>query len=70
MKVLGRVEYFNPVRAFGFVVDAEEPRTKRFFHKTHIVYGTPLTGRLCMYTTGETTKGKVALDIEILGGAE
>ena len=68
MKVLGRIEYYNPVRAFGFVTDADEPHTKRFFHFTTVISGTPQTGRICLYETGSTMKGEVALDLEVLIG--
>jgi cold shock CspA family protein len=68
MKMLGRIEYYNPDRAFGFVIDAEEPCIKRFFHLTTIISGTPQTGRLALYEAGTTTKGKVALDLEVLIG--
>lgn len=69
MKILGRIEYYNPQRAFGFAVDADEPHAKRFFHITTIISGTPQTGRLCLYEAGKTAKGDVALDVEVLGGA-
>jgi cold shock CspA family protein len=68
MKTKGHIEFFNPSRGFGFVIDAEEPRTERFFHFTNVVAGTPLTGRLCVYETGATLKGPVALDIEVVVG--
>lgn len=71
MKILGRVEYYNPERGYGFVIDVDESRrVKRFFHKTHIAAGTPVTGRLAQYEAGQTSRGLCALDIEIFGGAD
>lgn len=68
MKILGRVEYYNSDRGFGFVIDVDETHVKRFFHQSHIVSGTPVTGRLCEYEIGQTSKGPVALDVEIFAG--
>ena len=67
MKILGRIEYFNSIRRFGFVYDMDG--TQRFFHVSSVVSGTPVAGRLAQYEPGETSKGPVALDIEILVGS-
>lgn len=69
MKISGRIDYYNQKRGFGFVIDAEEPFTKRFFHATNVVSGNPQAGRGCVYEAGQTSRGLVALDVEVLGGS-
>ena len=67
MKIIGRIEFWNPDRGYGFIFDADG--VKRFFHKTHIISGTPVTGRLCQYEAGRNSKGLMALEVEIFGSS-
>ncbi len=65
LKIYGHIEYWNPKRAFGIISDSDAA-VSRFFHITNVISGTPQVGTRCIYEDGETKKGKVALNVDIL----
>jgi len=65
LKIYGRIEYWNLKRGFGFISDSDDD-VSRFFHLSNIVSGEPQVGAACIYDDGETKKGKVALNVEVL----
>jgi cold shock CspA family protein len=67
-KIAGQIEYYNPNRAFGFVIDNVEPHTKRFFHLANVKQGVPQAGLTAIYEAGRTEKGPVAVSVQVLGG--
>jgi len=65
LKIYGRIEYWNQERAFGFISDSDE-NVSRFFHISNVIDGLPQVGAGCIYDDGETKKGKVALNVQVL----
>jgi cold shock CspA family protein len=65
LRIYGHIEYWNIKRGFGFISDSDA-NVSRFFHLSNVADGQPQVGAACIYDEGETKKGKVALNVEIL----
>lgn len=61
----GRIEHYNPHRGFGFVM-GESSSTKIFFHVSQVVSGVPAVGREAIFEMGKTSKGLVAIQVQVL----
>jgi cold shock CspA family protein len=69
-KIYGFIEYFHRERGFGFVCEpnAEDRKDAYFLHVTSIVSGVPQVGASCIFEPGRTSKGRVAMNVQIIDG--
>jgi cold shock CspA family protein len=73
MKYEGRIYAFFPDRGFGFLYSnpgADGQAVSHFFHAANVAAGTPEIGRQVRFLQMPGKKGPIAIEVEVLGGAE
>jgi cold shock CspA family protein len=70
-KRVGRINPFFEERNYGFIhtIDDSGRIVKVFLHGTNVVSGTPHTGLTATFQVIESTKGPIAVDVEVGGAA-
>lgn len=70
MKRKGFVEVYLKDKGYGFVLEEQSGvLVKYFLHIRNVYSGTPRRGVRVLFNDGITVKGPIALDVEVLNGA-
>jgi cold shock CspA family protein len=65
-KQVGRLNYWNEIRGFGFVHQNQDGVIVRYFlHVSQIMYGSPIRGSIVYFNVAESPKGLEAQNAEI-----
>jgi hypothetical protein len=71
MKIIARINAYFPERNYGFLHENKNGvLVKHFLHLNNVVSGVPKTGSMARFDSVIGEKGSIAVDVEILGGAE
>jgi cold shock CspA family protein len=71
MKITARINAYFPDRNYGFLHEnTDGVVVKHFLHLNNVVSGVPKTGLMARFDSVIGEKGSIAVNVEILGGAE
>jgi cold shock CspA family protein len=71
MKIIARINAYFPDRNYGFLHQNKDGMVvKHFLHLNNVVSGLPKTGLMARFDSVMGEKGSIAMNVEILGGAE
>ena len=71
MKLIARINAYFPDRNYGFLHQSNDGVVvKHFLHLNNVVSGVPKTGLMARFDSVIGEKGRIAVNVEILGSAE